>query len=183
MIYLGIDPGLNGALAILDNTSSVRPSAFTFTSILDMKGWIIQEDLASGVFATIEGIHAISRQRAADTFARGQNLGEWLGLLTGLGIPYQLIPPQRWQKEMMPGKPLPTPMMYKGPELTDLQTKENKRIDAANKKKIKAHAASVAAGLWPDVDFRRTARCEGPHDGKVDAALLAEYGRRMQGRK
>jgi len=39
----------------------------------------------------------------------------------------------------------------------------------------------VASHLWPDVDFRATARCRKAHSGKVDAALICEFGRRKGG--
>ena len=183
MIYLGIDPGgTTGALAILDDTS-VRPSALTFTTIQDMKGWILQEDLDRGSFATIELVHSIYGSAAKANFEFGKNLGEWIGLMTGLGIPYQLIPPQRWQKEMLPGKPQRPAVPHKGKKLTKEQASANRAVLSRHKAAIKAYAASVAVGLWPDVDFRRTERCQGPHDGMVDAALIAEYGRRTQGRK
>lgn len=37
----------------------------------------------------------------------------------------------------------------------------------------------VASRLWPDVEWRATARSRKPHAGLVDAALIAEYGRRL----
>jgi hypothetical protein len=45
---------------------------------------------------------------------------------------------------------------------------------------LKAASIRVAMRLWPSVDFRRTERCRKPHDGMTDAALIAEYGRRQQ---
>ena len=38
----------------------------------------------------------------------------------------------------------------------------------------------VASRLWPDVDWRGSERAKKPHDGLVDAALIAEYGRRTR---
>jgi crossover junction endodeoxyribonuclease RuvC len=38
----------------------------------------------------------------------------------------------------------------------------------------------VASRLWPTHDFRASPRCKVAHSGMVDAALLAEYGRRDQ---
>lgn len=37
----------------------------------------------------------------------------------------------------------------------------------------------VASRIWPGMDFRRTAKCQKPHDGLVDAALICEFGRRV----
>ena len=39
---------------------------------------------------------------------------------------------------------------------------------------------AVAQRLFPGVDLRRTPRCHKPHDGKAEALLLAEYGRRIR---
>lgn len=35
----------------------------------------------------------------------------------------------------------------------------------------------VASRLWPLAEFRASGRCRKPHEGLVDAALIAEYGR------
>ena len=34
----------------------------------------------------------------------------------------------------------------------------------------------VASRRWPSHDFRASERCRKPHDGMVDAALIAAYG-------
>jgi hypothetical protein len=36
----------------------------------------------------------------------------------------------------------------------------------------------VASRLWPGTDWRASERCQKPHEGLVDAALIAEHGRR-----
>lgn len=36
----------------------------------------------------------------------------------------------------------------------------------------------VASRLWPNAEWRASERSQKPHDGLVDAALIAEYGRR-----
>jgi len=37
----------------------------------------------------------------------------------------------------------------------------------------------VASRLWPSHDFKASERCKKPHDGMVDAALIAQYGWRQ----
>jgi len=37
----------------------------------------------------------------------------------------------------------------------------------------------VASRLWPLAEFRASGRCRKPHEGLVDAALIAEYGRQV----
>ncbi len=38
----------------------------------------------------------------------------------------------------------------------------------------------VASRLWPNVEWLASKRCKKPHDGLVHAALIAEYGRRIE---
>jgi hypothetical protein len=64
---------------------------------------------------------------------------------------YERITPQTWQRVMIPGA--------KGGE-------------------TKSRALEVARRLWPGTDWRASDRCRTPHDGLIDAALIAEYGRR-----
>ena len=160
MIYLGIDPGLNGGMAMVSESFiATRP----FTDMKSMLDWL-RESPVEDFFATIELVHSIHGSSAKSNFEFGKNLGEWIGLLTALSIPYQMVPPQTWQKVMMPGKPA----RIKGGD------------PAKHKQAIKDHAAKVAQALWPEHDFRRTPKCKGPHTGMVDAALIAEYGRRIK---
>jgi hypothetical protein len=42
----------------------------------------------------------------------------------------------------------------------------------------KAAALNQANQLWPDNDWTATKRSRKPHDGMIDAALIAEAGRR-----
>lgn len=41
---------------------------------------------------------------------------------------------------------------------------------------------ATASRLWPNTSWTATPRCSRPHSGLVDAALIAEYGRRRLGR-
>lgn len=180
MIYIGVDPGVNGAMARIHISEDSDTFIYTvpFTNIQDMlKSLCVDTDEC---FATIELVHALHNSAAKSTFEFGKNLGEWIGLMTGLGIPYQLVPPATWQKVMMPGKPRRPPKQQPYEVGSGGPVPNREKQLAEHRRKVKAHAYSVARGLWPDHDFKRTARCRGPHDGCVDAALLAEYGRRMR---
>lgn len=39
----------------------------------------------------------------------------------------------------------------------------------------------VASRLWPSIRWQASTRCRKPHDGLVDAALIAEFSRRRAG--
>lgn len=43
----------------------------------------------------------------------------------------------------------------------------------------KAYALAAATGLWPEETWLASAASSTPHDGMIDAALIAEYGRRI----
>ena len=90
-------------------------------------------------------------QGVRSTFSIGFGFGIWQGLLTALQMPFELVSPQRWQREMFAG---------------------------VNRDDTKAASALVAQRLRPDVDWRATPRCRKPHDGLTDAFCIAEYGRR-----
>ena len=43
----------------------------------------------------------------------------------------------------------------------------------------KSYALAKATDLWPDETWTASERSKTPHDGLIDAALIAEYGRRI----
>ena len=69
-----------------------------------------------------------------------------------------LINPQKWQRTFWT-----RPKMPKG-----------QKFDT------KAAALNAANKLWPATDWTKSERASKPHDGIVDAALLAEFARRNQ---
>ena len=48
--------------------------------------------------AVIEKVHSMPGQGVASTFKFGMNYGQWIGILTALQIPYEMITPQKWMK-------------------------------------------------------------------------------------
>ena len=53
-----------------------------------------------GPSAMIEQVHSMPKQGVASSFKFGRHYGFLLGVLTALGIPYQTVTPQKWQKAM-----------------------------------------------------------------------------------
>lgn len=94
-IYIGIDPGKSGALALLteDGQCTVIPfHESAYTEILKA---------ASGPSSVccLEKVGAMPGQGVVSMFNFGHNLGYIEGLLQAFDIPYQLVPPQTWKKE------------------------------------------------------------------------------------
>lgn len=150
MIYIGIDPGRNGAIALLGNSPEstvVYPySAENFIKPLRSMAaaWQFSEEK---VIACVEHVNAMPGQGVVSMFNFGQNFGYIRGMLEALQIPYELVRPQKWKKEF------------------SITGKKNSSIE-------------VCKRLFPDVSLRRTDRCRKDDDNMAEALLLAEYARR-----
>ena len=96
MIYIGIDPGKTGALAVIfggmDETVLVpfgeQEYINTFRNLTGQK-----------VKACLEHVTAMPKQGVTSMFNFGQNFGYIKGLLEAFSIPYELVRPQKWKRE------------------------------------------------------------------------------------
>ena len=158
MAICGIDNGLDGALVIISGqqfvkvTCHVAPTLGSGTRELDeqrMRELLVSEMITH---AFVEAVQAMPGQGLSSTLKIGIGGGLWRGILVGLQIPYEIVRPQVWQKEMFAGV---------GGDDTKLKS------------------ALVAQRLHPDVDWRKNAQCRVVHDGLTDAFCIAEWGRRQ----
>lgn len=96
MIYIGIDPGVSGGMAMLNDDGQVI-STFTFS---EMTGRDICDAIPNRVVgrACLEHVNAMPKQGVASTFKFGRSFGLLEGLLIGTETPYRLVRPQQWQK-------------------------------------------------------------------------------------
>lgn len=154
--YLGIDVGLNGGFALMlkDGTFILRTVPDTLEGIDSI--FMELSDYTEGPCAVaIEDVHAIFGSAAKATFKFGWIKGIKEALATSFFNGYDLVQPKNWQKVIW------TP--------EDVVLKDNGRKDT------KATSINAAQRIWPDQDFRKSTRAKNPHDGLVDAALIAEY--------
>lgn len=96
MIYIGIDPGKSGAMAVIfegmEKTVLVPFDGREYINIL--------RDLNSQIAkACLEHVTAMPKQGVTSMFNFGQNFGYIKGLLEAFQIPYELVRPQKWKKE------------------------------------------------------------------------------------
>lgn len=162
MIYIGIDNGLTGGIAILqdgklflhimpvlNDGKKNRVDVDSFHNII-----LHSHHKNEGVFIVYESPAGSKSVRAAvsmaDSFARVESV-----LILG-GFRREPITSRKWQKIFWA-----VPKMAKG-----------QKFDT------KAAALNKAKQLWPNQDWRKNERCKVAHDGLVDAALIAEYCRR-----
>lgn len=97
MIYVGIDPGSrSGAYAdIRDGRAEVFPWDDVFF-VQHMTALV-----ASGekIVAVVEKVGAMPKQGVSSTWVFAENFGFIQGVLSAMGICFQLVPPRVWKKE------------------------------------------------------------------------------------
>ena len=110
MFTVGIDPGLKGGIAFYTPTALfafrtptvkvpyTKKGKKTTRNDMDLNECrvILQREDITQVF--LEKVSARPGQGVTSMFRFGQNLGQWQGLLTGMGIDYTLISPQVWKR-------------------------------------------------------------------------------------
>lgn len=94
-VYVGIDPGKSGAMAVIHADGSVDTSPFDLIWY-SKKMSQIKDD---SVMCCVEKVGAMPGQGVVSMFNFGHNFGVIEGLLRAYDIPYQLVPPQTWKKE------------------------------------------------------------------------------------
>jgi len=95
MRILGIDPGQSGGIALLGEiTPMASKMPDTEKDIFDLL------DSYDGNRAYIEAVHAMPGQGVSSCFKFGRNYGFLRGCLIALGIPFETVTPQKWQKAL-----------------------------------------------------------------------------------
>jgi len=153
-IVIGIDPGLKGALVVVDTTSGQLLVAVPMpAAIMDLYKFFCSTKAVypSAIIACEKAQTIPGRQSVKGAFTQGRNFGVLQGVITMLHMPVHYIPPLTWQAEMHKGADGPGP---------------------------KERSLCVAKNLWPCEKFTFTEKQIKPQDGIVDALLIAEYLRR-----
>lgn len=97
MIYIGIDPGAKGALAVISDFVTLVPfSEGDYLSILKDVSCMVQPQ---EIRCCLEKVSAMPGNGSVSMFNFGQNFGWIQGVLRAYKLPYQLIRPQAWKKE------------------------------------------------------------------------------------
>ena len=166
MIYIGIDPGLSGAVGVIDEGTINTQDPIT-VSVFDTPTVLVEGEKTkrkylgramalllepyakrSDVLAVLENVHAMPKQGVSSSFCFGEGKGRWEGILDAYSIPTELVSPQRWKKAIM-----------------------------ADQGKAKSAARFKAMALFPSLaDQLKLVK----HDGRAEALLMAEYARRLR---
>ena len=95
MIYMGIDPGKDGAFAIIDDEGRTTVHPFDRTEFIETCRALARLP----VVCCLEQVHSMPKQGVSSTFNFGKTAGYLEGVLEAFGIAYQLVTPQKWKKE------------------------------------------------------------------------------------
>jgi crossover junction endodeoxyribonuclease RuvC len=151
---MGIDPGLGGGIAVLSDNGVLLEPMPRIKNELDLNelARIISDHASDIRCAFLEQVSAMPKQGVSSMFKFGRVYGVVEGMLAANKVPVVYVRPQVWMKVIHQGAPA--------------------KFDAKDRSKL------VFARLFPKIDAKRTPLCRGPDSGLVDAALIAEYGRR-----
>ena len=158
---MGIDVGGKGFI------TTQKEGVFSHFSIADNDYYQLSEIMAeirsdnAEIVCVIEDVHALFNSSAKSTFNFGFCKGYLIGLLAANRIPYHLIPPKEWQKEIWTNA-----------------DKEYKHTDGRKAVDTKATSSNACKRIFPFLDLRKNERCKNIDDNKVDSILMSEYARR-----
>mgnify|MGYP001306975757 CR=1 FL=1 len=157
-MILGIDPGLSGAIALLDGERCVEVWDMPVTEKLHGKGREVNayllvdvilealemdEGLAAPV-AYVERVSAMPGQGVSGMFSLGRSAGVVAGVLAAWGVRVEYVTPQAWKRSQ------------------------------GLLKKSKDASRTLAIQRWPEMREQLKLK---KHDGRAEAMLIADYGR------
>ena len=95
MIYIGVDPGKKGGVAVIDGDGA-EVYAWDDQTFVNVMAATMNKGKC---VAAVEKVGAMPGQGVTSMFSFGQSFGFILGVLTAFGIGYQLVPPTLWKRE------------------------------------------------------------------------------------
>ena len=111
MIILGIDPGVSGAISVLENKKVIE--VFEMPTMIDGKknkkqvngsqvSNIIKEKINSNkekeIIVVVEHVNAMPGQGVTSMFNFGQSFGVIKGICSALSLPIYFVRPSKWKK-------------------------------------------------------------------------------------
>lgn len=98
---LGIDPGVNGAIAFYFPEAPDRVAAEDMPTVYDQVAGATLFDRIKQMspnLAIIELVHAMPKQGVASTFKFGRSFGTVIGVVQAAGVPLHYVAPAKWKR-------------------------------------------------------------------------------------
>jgi crossover junction endodeoxyribonuclease RuvC len=111
MIFCGIDPGLNGAMAFFDIANG-KLKIIDMPTVEVLRNNKKKREVSAPLLASelrnvgpinmtfVERVNAMPGQGVTSVFSFGRSSGIIEGVLATLAMPYTIEPPQKWQKAL-----------------------------------------------------------------------------------
>lgn len=176
MVVWGIDPGKKGAFVCIEDGKIIKkyvmplkknPKRKTAKDIdltwLCLLTYMVKE---KGGIVYLEDIHAIYGTDKSTMFTMGRVFGNIEAALECHEIEVIYVQPKTWQKAV-----------WKDQDIVIKDPTAKRKV-----KDTKATSLNAATRIFPDEDFlfgdreKKTRTRSKPHDGLVDASLIAHYG-------
>ena len=162
MNFIGIDPGLQGGIAIIPpEQDKIETLAMPVIPQGKKKAYnhpflkkFFNFSQPSDFYAILEEQHSFPQQGVVSTCSLCYGFGALKQCLVDFAIPHEVIPAKDWQKEFG---------------------------ISGRKGNTKAQALQICQSLFPNLNLLATERSKKPHEGIVDAVLIAEFARRRYG--
>lgn len=171
IVYVGIDNGLNGAVVAIDQDASFieywdtptleikqekRKGKFTIHRefVTSEMNKIVKHIVGAGRSFTVfkfflEKAQAMPEQGLSSTFKTGYGAGLWEGIVSALGVSYDIVPATTWTKHV----------------LKDMPVGETKKRSLLKCQRV-----------FPLLKLTGERGAKLTKDGRSDAALIAYYG-------
>lgn len=185
--YVACDVGLTGGIVVLDENSKIHykkamdDGLIKADSTPDVKkiyAIIHHFEKLGDVHFVLErfaGFHGISKKGVASLERQG---GKIYGMIELMDVPHTASLPKNWQKVICGDTKQYDKTSY---VRTDRKDEDGKWIKKKVIKKDTKRIALVTVNrLFPKEKWLRNSRCTTPHDGLIDACLLALYGIRKR---
>jgi hypothetical protein len=168
---IAVDIGKKGAICVIhkDGSVSLDPMPMVSDEVDYHNLWMHlamekNKNLAvNDVTVIFEKLGVIFGTSKTTAFSMGHQAGALEGMCVALGMSYYKITAKVWQKEM-----------FQGTVLVTKKSKSGKSVVTDTK----ATALIVVKQLFPNEKLTFGDRATKPHDGLIDARLMAEYARR-----
>lgn len=162
-VFVGIDPGTRGGLVAINAlgevlSAIVMPMDGKAVSLVKVREWLVEVSLAVGrpsgrLLVALEKPSVRPGQNPSGTLTMGMNWGRLQAALELSDAEYVVVTPQTWRR----GLGIP---------------------QGSTRDQCKEGALDMARTQFPDLDLLPGTRRIKPHDGLVDAVLLAQYARK-----
>lgn len=147
---LGVDNGISGAIALAVGTSIlIRPTP-CLDDRFDIPALAALVKSLGPDIVVLEKTQKQPRFGCRNNFTNGYCAGQWDAVLAILGMPAAYVDPKVWQKSILKG--------FRG-----------------IREDTKTASVEMARFLWPEEEFKRTARSKTWDHNMADAALIARY--------